>query len=334
MPLMPSAPVAEKVDRAIFEHEIKPLNRPVILKGVGAAWPCVERARESPQALANYLKMHDTGAQLTVSVCPAEFEGRFFYNADMTGFNFNRTRRTLSQIIDLCLAEDGGDSYYVQAAPIDEVVPEMAGAVGLAFMDLAVQPRLWLGNSLRTQTHFDMSDNIAVHVSGEKVFTLFPPDQIGNLYPGPLDLTPAGVPISMVRLDAPDFDRYPRFRKALDAAQTARLEPGDALYMPALWWHHVSTTGPLNMLVNRWWDDSRRDAYSPISALFMAALSFKHLPPGQRKGWAAMLDYYVFEEAGDPVAHLPSHVQSVFAQDLTAGQMEQLKTMFRRTVKL
>ncbi len=332
MPRIPSVPVAEKVDRAIFENEIKPLERPVILRGLAGTWPCVERAAHSPQALADYLKMFDRGGMVDVSICPAEFRGRYFYNADVTGFNFRHAQRTLSQVVDLCL--EGGDTYYVQAAKVDTAAPDMAGHLGMGLLDPGVRPLMWLGNSLKTQTHFDMLDNIAVHVAGEKVFTLFPPDQIGNLYPGPIELTPGGVPISMVRLDEPDFDLYPRFHDALDAAQEARLAPGDALYLPALWWHHVSTTGPLNMLVNFWWNESRPDIYAPMNGLYMAALSFKHLPPAQRKGWAALVNYFVFEEAGDPVAHLPAHAHSIFGADATGDQLEQVKGMLRRSVRL
>ena len=335
MPRMPSVPVAEKVDRAIFENEIRTLDRHVILKGLAKAWPCVNRAAESPRALANYLKMYDTGSLVPVSVCPAEFRGRYFYNDDVTGFNFHRTQRTLSQMVDLCLeAGTGGDAYYVQATEIDAAAPELADHLAMPLLDPGVRPLLWLGNSLSTQTHFDMMENIAVHVAGEKVFTLFPPDQIANLYPGPIDLTPGGVPISMVRLDEPDFDRYPRFREALGAAQEARLEPGDALYMPALWWHHVSTTGSLNMLVNFWWNDARRDIYSPMNGLYMAALSFKHMPPAQRKAWGALVNYFVFDETGDPVAHLPSHARSIFGADVTPGEVEEVKGMLRRSVRL
>ena len=79
----------------------------------------------------------------------------------------------------------------------------------MPLLDPGVLPRLWLGNSLRTATHFDYASNIAVHVAGAKTFTLFPPDQAANLYPGPLDFTPAGEPISMVDFDAPDLVRYP-----------------------------------------------------------------------------------------------------------------------------
>ena len=330
-----AVPVAEKVNRAVFENEIKSLNSPVILKGLAKSWPCVDRAAQSPRALGEYLRARDAGAPLSVAICPAEFEGRYFYNADLTGFNFRRAKCTLSQIIDLCLsAGERSDAYYLEATEVDIAAPRLADHLDMALIDEAVRPRMWLGNSLRTQTHFDMLDNIAVHVAGDKVFTLFPPEQIANLYPGPMELTPAGAPISMVPLDNPDFDQYPLFREALDSAQEARLEPGDALYIPALWWHHVSTTGPLNMLVNYWWTERRQDLYSPISALYMAALSYKHMPAAERKGWAAILNYFVFEGAGDPVRHLPPHVHSVLASNLTAQQLEQFKAIFRRTVKL
>ena len=334
MPPIPSVPIAEKVDRATFDNEIRPSNRPVILKGIARSWPCVAAAQESPQALSAYLKAFDTGAMLNTSICPGRFGGRYFYNAEMTGFNFQRAQLTLSQMIDLCVSGRGGDAYYVQATEIDGAVPGMAGDLRMTLVDAAVRPKLWLGNSLTTQTHFDIPENIAVHVAGEKRFTLFPPDQIGNLYPGPIDMAPGGVPISMVQLDEPDLDRYPRFREALEVAQEAKLEPGDALYIPSLWWHHVSTRGPLNMLVNFWWNESRRDIYSPMSGLYMAALTFKHLPAAQREGWAALINYFIFEQAGDPVAHLPQHLHSVFGADVTAGQMEQFKEKLRRFVKL
>ena len=335
MPPMPSVPVAEKVDRATFDNEIRPLNKPAVLKGLGESWPCVVAARESPQALASYLKAYDRGAPLNASICPAQFAGRYFYNAEMTGFNFHRAQLSLSQVVDLCLASgEGGNAYYVQAAEIDTAGPRMAGDLGVTLVDAGVRPRLWLGNSLTTQTHFDIPENIAVHVAGEKRFTLFPPSQVGNLYPGPIDMAPGGVPISMVQLDAPDFERYPRFREALDSASEAVLEPGDALYVPSLWWHHVSTRGPLNMLVNFWWNESRRDIYSPMSGLYMAALSFKHLPAAQREGWAALVNYFIFEQAGDPVAHLPAHLHSVFGAEVTERQMELFKEKFRRFVRL
>ena len=39
-------------------------------------------------------------------------------------------------------------------------------------------------------------------------------------------------------------------------AQVALVEPGDTLYIPPLWWHHVESYG-FNVMVNTWYDDTR-----------------------------------------------------------------------------
>src|SRR6185295_10671014 len=94
-------------------------------------------------------------------------------------------------------------------------------------------------NRTRIAAHHDLPDNLACVVAGRRRFTLFPPEQLNNLYVGPLDFTPAGQPISRVDIDTPDLETYPRFAEALNAARRAELGPGDAVYIPALWWHDV-----------------------------------------------------------------------------------------------
>ena len=88
---------------------------------------------------------------------------------------------------------------------------------------------------------------------------LFPSGQIKNLYVGPLDFTLSGQAISLVDFHAPDFERFPRFKLALQHAQVAELEPGDAIYIPSLWFHHVESFDPLSILMNYWWRP--HDAY-------------------------------------------------------------------------
>ena len=102
-----------------------------------------------------------------------------------------------------------------------------------------VQPRIWLGNTITVPAHFDDANNIACVIAGRRRFTLFPPDQIGNLYIGPVDFAPTGAPISLVDFSAPDFERFPRFHAAVAHAFVAELGPGDAIFIPPLWWHHV-----------------------------------------------------------------------------------------------
>lgn len=323
---------AENVTRAVFENDIKPLGQPVVLKGLVSHWPCVAASRTSSHALGEYLKRHDSGATSLISICPPKDEGRLFYDDTVTGVNFTGTHQSISQLVNWLLEQgpDTAEARYLQAVLIAAAAPTMLADLDMPLLDGKIQPRVWIGNTLRTQTHFDRPANIACHVAGEKVVTLFPPEQLTNLYVGPLDMTPGGVPISMTSLENPDFKAHPRFAQALETAQQTRLEPGDALYMPSYWWHHIQTTGPLNMLVNYWWNDTRPDAWHPMAALYLAALSIRQLPEDQRRLWKTMLDYYIFDSDGDPVAHLPPSVQGAFGRDISAEAMQLCKEQFRQ----
>ena len=135
----------------------------------------------------------------------------------------------------------------VQSAPLAECLPGFAAANPLQLAHPSAAPRIWLGNALTTPTHLDEWFNIGCVVLGRRRFTLFPPGEIGNLYVGPLDYAPTGAPMSLVQLHAPDFDRFPLIREALANARRAELGPGDALFIPPLWWHNVESLDPLNM---------------------------------------------------------------------------------------
>ena len=134
---------------------------------------------------------------------------------------------------------------------------------------------IWIGNRTRIAAHQDLPDNLACVAVGHRRFTLFPPDQARNLYPGPFELTPAGPIISMVDFDDPDLERFPGFSEAMAAALVVDLAPGDALYIPYLWWHHVRSLDPLNMLVNFWWAPRANAEEYGADALLLAMLDRK-----------------------------------------------------------
>jgi hypothetical protein len=74
-----------------------------------------------------------------------------------------------------------------------------------------------------------------------------------NLYIANTDISPGGRPISLVNLKDPDLNTFPKFANALAVAQTTVLNVGDALYIPANWWHHVEALDDINILINFWW---------------------------------------------------------------------------------
>jgi hypothetical protein len=150
-----------------------------------------------------------------------------------------------------------------------------------------------------------MSNNIACNMVGRRRFTLFPPEQVHNLYPGPLEPTPGGQVVSMVDFNAPDFDRFPRFAEACEAGEVAELEPGDILFYPALWWHHVEALDGFNAMINYWWNTSPAFMDTPQNTLLHALLSLRDRPDAEKRAWRELFDYYIFGPTERAAAHLP-----------------------------
>lgn len=299
--------VRPDVDHKTFHEEIFGAGRPVVLQGLVKHWPAVRFAEQSSRALADYLRGFDRGKPVAVLEGPPQIRGQFFYRDDMRGFNFERRPATISATIDRLLAQEqqpDPPALYVESTPTPEFLPDFAAANPQPLLPASVAPRIWIGNTLIAQTHFDLSNNIACVVGGRRRFTLFPPEQLPNLYVGPLEFNISGPPISMVSLRNPDLARFPRFANALAAAQSAELGPGDALYIPFGWWHHVESLTPFNVLVNYWWNDARR-AGAPFDCMLHAVLALRDLPPEQRAVWRQLFEHYVFQSGDDSMAHLP-----------------------------
>lgn len=314
------------VDHDVALARARVAGRPVVLRGRVSHWPAVQAALAGDQRIADYLTDMDSGAAGTRMRAPAEAAGHFFYGPDLRGHNFIREPTTVSAMVaDLLAAPDAdAPALYMGAAPLPAGLPEFSHFNPSPGAPDEAVPRLWLGNAVEVQTHFDASENLACVVAGRRVFTLFPPDQTGNLYPGPLEHTLAGQPVSMVRLGAVDEAAYPRFADAAATAFTAELEPGDAIYIPPLWWHHVRSSARLNVLVNYWWD-ANPVAGSGFEALIHAVLSIRALPEPTRAAWRHLFEHFVFGPDATPPEHLPLHAQGILGP-LDAGTARTLRS--------
>jgi hypothetical protein len=295
------------VTRATFEQEVRPAAVPVVMEDLVRDWPLVRAARKSPAELAREIKALDAGRMLQVLEAPAQAEGRIFYLDDLAGFNFNRHPAAIGEVLDrlLQLAEDpGAPALYLESLPASAYLPKLAAAHVMPLLDARVEPRVWIGNAVKVNTHFDLVYNIACVVGGRRRFTLFPPDQLANLYLAPLDFTPSGAPVSLAQLTHADFARFPRLAEALRHAQQAELGPGDALFIPYGWWHHVESLTPFNVLVNYWWNDAPNHG-APHGALLHSVLTIRDMPADQRAVWESLFRELVFADPDQALAHLP-----------------------------
>ena len=320
-----------------FFEDIAPEQQPVVIRDFAQHWPLVAAAQKSPQDFAAFLLRFYTGKKARIFVAPPAANKRFYYNDDMTDVNYisgeERVDLFLGRLLEL-IDREIYPAISMQNSLPSEILPGLSEENKSDFFP-DVEPRLWVGNEGIVSAHYDGADNIACVVAGRRRFVLFPPDQIGNLYPGPLNFTPAGAPTSMVNLNHPDFERYPQFKTALDNAYSAELAPGDAIFIPMLWWHHVESLEKVNALMNYWWNGSsakNKTPPSPIDSLNIALLAMRDLTPKQRNAWRCMFDHYLFKQGIDPASYIPEHQQHLLGK-LSADYVRAIKNYFIEKLK-
>lgn len=299
------------VDPNALPDDILEAAQPVVLRGLVAKWGAVRAGMQSADAARAYLRRFYRDATVNAMLGPPSIEGRFFYNDDLTGFNFRTARMRLDTVLDEIARHERVEqppAIYVGSTTIDTCLPGFRAENDLALSERQPLASIWLGNRSRIAAHFDLPDNLGCVVCGRRRFTLFPPEQLANLYVGPLDPTPAGQAVSLVDFARPDLHRFPRFADAVRSAQIAELGPGDALFIPSMWWHHIEALEGFNVLVNYWWRRSPRWMDTPMNALLLAIMTVRDLPPAQREAWRRHFEHYVFG-AGDSVSHIPPHAR-------------------------
>ncbi len=281
---------------------------PFVIRELASQWKAVQKAKVSNAELIGYLRGCSADVPVRASIGAPANRGRVFYNEDLTSMNFDQVETRLTAVLDKlegCASDPHPPTIYMGSTETDYCLPGFAADNRLDLPGIEPTVRIWLGNRHRVAAHYDVLENIAVVTAGRRRFILFPPEQIANLYVGPIEFTPAGQPISMVDLERPDFERFPRFAEALKHARTAVLEPGDAVYIPSMWWHHVEGLESLNILVNHWWLTVPFYLGAPLDAMLHAILSIRELPAAQRSAWRVFFDHYIFNPDEQLVEHLP-----------------------------
>lgn len=321
-------------DREIFENEIVSSNEPAVIRSLVGDWACVDKGRNAAD-LCRYLEGLDKGVPVYTIAASPDAGGRFFYSDDLKGLNFKRGQIPLPQVLSQLLAQlddEQAHSIAVQSLPVRDVLPDFEARNPMTLLDASVAPTMWIGNRGKVAPHYDVHRNIACVVAGRRRFTLFPPDQAANLYPGPILGAPGGVPISLVDIWDPDYDKFPLYADALDTAQEAVLEPGDAIYIPAVWWHAVESLEAVNVLVNYWWGGITDNHVSPNDSLLHAMLTISNLDEEQRLAWRDYFEYYVFRTGVDPGAHLPEGLDDIVTS-LSPDQVDSVKQFLAEKLK-
>jgi hypothetical protein len=321
-------------DRESFRAKVIEACEPVVLRGLCRDWPATRAAEQPWDELAAYLLRFDSGTAAQAFVGERSIGGRYYYSDDLAGFNFERVDMALSDALARMSASAGDPaqpSVYFGSVPAENYARGFSEENRLAIMSPQNLPLLWLGNASFVSCHYDTFDNVACVVAGRRRFTLYRPEAISSLYVGPIDFTMAGPPVGLAVGSTPGDPNYPKFEAVRDQALIAELEPGDALYVPKLWWHQVEATEPLNMLVNYWWDAFSSGGDAPHTAMMLAMATIAERPAAERAAWSAFFEHYVFRPNGHPLAHLPTEKHGI----LGAGESNarRIRAMVMRSLR-
>jgi hypothetical protein len=316
------------VDSSNISNDILTSKKPLILKGYCQEWPVVNASTISNDAVLDYIRKHYARVPVTTCITHAKENGRIFYNADMSGFNFSANLESFDTFAKLLMNESYSENprgVYMPSTDASKWFPGLVAENNAGIDLLNPIKLLWIGNQTKVAAHYDFTSNLACCVAGRRKFTLLPPDQIGNLYPGPLEFAPGGQEVSLVDFTAPDLERFPKFANAMKAALIAELAPGDALFLPGMWWHHVEGLEAVNVLYTHWWRESPAFLGKPSNPLIHAVMSLRSLSLEQRMAWKSVFDHYVFNHDITDIDNIPERARGMLQLPVDEEQIRKLR---------
>ena len=145
-------------------------------------------------------------------------------------------------------------NYYFAEEEVPEPLRDDVGVPELG--SSLLEPSLfafWHGIGTVSLPHTDEDENFMCVLQGWKDFTIVSPFERGLVYPGFTDAASGKFypeNYSPVNFDRPQYDEYPEFRKA--TVHTVRVQNGDCLFLPAFWWHRVSSSPDICIAVSHW----------------------------------------------------------------------------------
>ena len=324
-------PIAEEDVRLdALDARLAGADQPLVMRNLAERWPLVAAGRQGAAEARRYLLAHARDRLFEMQVGRPSSE-RVFYDENMA-LDFRVEQVPLSAafaLLEQAETQDSPPLVYLPSIAIQAFFDGLDADNRLPLGERATRDGIWIGGRTRIAAHCDISDNVAVAAVGRRRFILFPPDQFANLYLGPLEHSPGGRPVSMVDLAAPDWSSHPRFRAALAKARVAELEPGDSLFIPTGWYHHVEALDRFNVLVNYWWNDDPPFLGHPEDALYHAILAIRDLPQSSRDHWRAMFDHYVFDADEAVAEHIPQPARGILSP-LDARSAQKLRAYLLR----
>jgi hypothetical protein len=152
---------------------------------------------------------------------------------DIFHFYTSKVRRvemTVAEFLDNFSSPKRSTNYYIAQQDIKTTFPELLPYIRRPSFDKMMvfeKANFWMGSGGQvTPLHFDDTENLMVLLSGEKTFTLFPPNQAKFLYPRQPDkVSGYRTYTTKVDINNPNYDIFPLFKNATRFTVTIRQGP-------------------------------------------------------------------------------------------------------------
>lgn len=251
-----------------FESELRAQRSPLLLRGLTLGL-CTNRW--CPEYLAQTVGDRKVQVHATTASCmtfaPPNFRLCPILLSEMIERVGGAADKDCDNHYGTSATSDGVERYYLRALHSDKERSQPA-RFDQDFAELAADlslPQLWPCEAffssvlrissarLRLWAHYDVMDNILVQVCGHKRVLLFRPCDASDLYL-------RGDKSAVADLEQADLARWPNLTRLIPLV--AHLRPGDALFIPALWFHSV-TAHEFSVAVNVFWRHLAAGSYQP-----------------------------------------------------------------------
>ncbi|CAG4939582.1 unnamed protein product [Colias eurytheme] len=266
----------ENVDPLEFHREYVSKNIPVIIKGGCSEWPATLKWN------SEYFRTTIPDKLVTVAVTPNGYADGI--TRDKNGDEYFvmplEIETSMSEFLNMLEAKRENYIPYIQkqnsnlTEDFKELLPDVESHVQFASEAFNKKPdavNFWMGDERAvTSMHKDPYENIYCVIDGYKEFILIPPTDLPYVpykkYPQAVfkqnndwEIEPIAdygeesniLPWICIDPLNPDLSKYPQFKKA--HRYKIRLNKGDCLYLPSLWFHHVTQSHGC-IAVNYWYD--------------------------------------------------------------------------------
>eukprot|EP01139_Manchomonas_bermudensis_P021606 Amastigsp_a683668_23.p1 type:complete len:379 gc:universal Amastigsp_a683668_23:1167-31(-) len=303
------------VDRATIEEHICS-SRPFVIRGATRTWP------QRDWSDARWLE-ETIGSETKVTVrenVPGERGEWLGLPAELCFGDFVR-QWTEPEVEDYSTAQGSTrlPRFYLASLPISRNFPQLSQNIVIPPFAAEQGPKygnFWMGNAGQvTPLHYDYSsgepgmDGFHVLLAGSKVFRLY--DPVVNLGCIPRKREWWRWHQADIDPDAPDLAAHPRFASA--RCVEIELGPGDLLFIPKLWWHHVYTLRRA-VAVNFWFqhlgsEELKLDRHWAVVEEHLVAAAQMTLAPSK---WPGVLRYHGLGDVSDAAAELLMAAPALF----------------------